>query len=416
MYIFKSLLFVATLPISGVLSAADGTNPALAPQQIMQTKQNPWRLEQNDSHQHVHQSIQKFRSNLEHLKNLPISALTTPCWLLSKDSSFTKSWSFEDWEMHQEQSAKRYARHLISWFVSTTAYNIMPTIFLVAGWTILLFKLTDSRSLNLSAAKFVMTLGFIQSPILLLLTLKTNRSLDRMLEARKAWGKLTRATRSLVGLICAHVIPQNPEVGLLMARYLALIGWSLKAAFRRNEDEAALISTVFENYPEEKEWLLNCPTKRPLGIITRLRYLLAGMQSNEKEYSTKGSAPEQVLIAPVILLRMDQILYDIEQTIGINTRIFVSPVPPTYTRHTSRVLVLYMFLMPGALVGSGVSLLPAIITATFASYVLVGIDEIGLEIEYPFHLLPMYSLSKNILNEVEKQVIMLEQMLSMPRN
>lgn len=107
---------------------------------------------------------------------------------------------------------------------------------------------------------------------------------------------------------------------------------------------------------------------------------------------------------------MDEILYDIEQTIGICTRVFVSPVPPTYTRHTSRVLLLYMFLMvsyfsprefcyyvcisftfinkmneytqPGALVGSGVALIPAIVTATFASYVLVGIDEIGLESKF----------------------------------
>jgi predicted membrane chloride channel (bestrophin family) len=44
--------------------------------------------------------------------------------------------------------------------------------------------------------------------------------------------------------------------------------------------------------------------------------------------------------------------------------------------------VLYMFLLPAALVGTGVSLLPAIVTSTFASYVLVGIDEIGLESKF----------------------------------
>jgi hypothetical protein len=41
-----------------------------------------------------------------------------------------------------------------------------------------------------------------------------------------------------------------------------------------------------------------------------------------------------------------------------------------------------MFLLPAALVGTGVSLLPAIVTSTFASYVLVGIDEIGLESKF----------------------------------
>jgi hypothetical protein len=43
-----------------------------------------------------------------------------------------------------------------------------------------------------------------------------------------------------------------------------------------------------------------------------------------------------------------------------------------------------MFLLPAALVGTGVSLLPAIVTSTFASYVLVGIDEIGLESKLSF--------------------------------
>lgn len=380
--------------------------------------------------------IQQYRADIEQLRNLPTSPLTTPCWQVSKDSTFTKSWSFSDWEQHLEPSAARYARHLVSWFVSTTARDIIPTIILVAGWTVLLFKIAEKNSFNMSSTKFAMTLGFIQAPILLLLTLKTNRSLDRMLETRKAWGVLTRASRSFTGLNCAHIIPCRPEVGLLMARYLALIGWSMKAQFRKGDDETDMIRSLFERFPAEKEWLLKCSNKRPIAIVTRLRHLLAGLCRD-----VEGS-----LVPPVVLLRMEQILYDIEQTIGINTRVFVSPVPPTYTRHTSRVLVLYMLLMPGALVGSGVSLIPAIVTATFASYVLVGIDEIGLEsksmffyevesfflefkfivrgltlvviivsVEYPFHLLPMYSMSKNIMNEVENQVTMMERMLSFPR-
>lgn len=359
-------------------------------------------LSRLENQHNIEKSIQQFRSDLENLRNVPTSALTTPCWKISRDSTFTKSWSFDDWDKHQAQSALRYFRHLVSWFVSPTAANIMPTIFLVAIWTVILFKTAEVKTLNMSATKFAMTLGFIQAPILLLLTLKTNRSLDRMLETRKAWGVLCRASRSLTGLISAYVIPYEPELGLIVARYLSLIGWSLKAHFRRNEDETDLISALFQQYPDEKEWLINSPTKRPLAIVTRLRYLFStlGRESNT------GNAK----LPPVILLRMDEILYDIEQTIGICTRVFVSPVPPTYTRHTSRVLLLYMFLMvsyfsprefcyyvcisftfinkmneytqPGALVGSGVALIPAIVTATFASYVLVGIDEIGLESKF----------------------------------
>jgi predicted membrane chloride channel (bestrophin family) len=73
-----------------------------------------------------------------------------------------------------------------------------------------------------------------------------------------------------------------------------------------------------------------------------------------------------------------------------------------------------MFLLPAALVGTGVTLIPATLTSIFATYVLVGIDEIGLEIEYPFPLLPMYSLSKGIQNEVENQMKMIKCMPPIP--
>jgi hypothetical protein len=41
-----------------------------------------------------------------------------------------------------------------------------------------------------------------------------------------------------------------------------------------------------------------------------------------------------------------------------------------------------MFLLPAALMGVGVTIVPATVTSTFATYVLVGIDEIGLESKF----------------------------------
>jgi predicted membrane chloride channel (bestrophin family) len=69
-------------------------------------------------------------------------------------------------------------------------------------------------------------------------------------------------------------------------------------------------------------------------------------------------------------------------------------------------------------VGMGSSLLPAAITVAFASYVLVGIDEIGLEIEMPFNLLPMFDLCTAMQNEVARQVQYYDElsMLPMPRD
>jgi len=229
----------------------------------------------SNNSQKLQTAIQQFRNDLERVKNLPISSLTTPCWKISRDSTYTKTWTFDDWENHQAHSLLRYARHVYTWSKSTTAQHIMSTITVVALWTILLFKATEFYALEVDNTKFAVTLGFIQAPILLLLTLKTNRALDRMLETRKAWGALSRTSRSLTGLVCAYIVPNDPDAGMLVARYAAFLGFALKAAFRRNDDDTDMIGALFQNFPAEKEWLLNSSAKRPIAISTRLRYMFA---------------------------------------------------------------------------------------------------------------------------------------------
>ena len=290
----------------------------------------PSTISQNYSQLQLESSLQQFHADIQRVRDLPISSLTTPCWKVSRDSTFTKAWGYADWERHQADSLIRYARHLCSIFISTTAHQIMPTIMFVAMWTILLLKFIRKYAFDLSATKFAMTLSFIQGPILLLLALKTNRALDRMLETRKAWGALSKSTRSLTGLIGSYVLGKNPKVALLMTRYLAFVGWALKASFRKNDDDSDMIRALFKEFPEERDWLLDCPTRKPIAIVTRIRHLLSIL---EKDSSQGG-----ISIPSVILLRMEQYLYDVETSVGICARVFTSPVPPTYTRHTSRVL------------------------------------------------------------------------------
>ena len=45
--------------------------------------------------------------------------------------------------------------------------------------------------------------------------------------------------------------------------------------------------------------------------------------------------------------------------------------------------------------------MPVVVVATLAtSYVMVGIDQIGVELEQPFQLLPMNSLSAALMRDV----------------
>ena len=102
---------------------------------------------------------------------------------------------------------------------------------------------------------------------------------------------------------------------------------------------------------------------------------------------------------------MEESICELETVLGVCKRLLGSPIPPTYTRHTSRVLCLFLGFLPVAMVGSGVSFLATLLNCALISYVFVGIDEIGVEIEHPFPLLPMYHLSSAIQNNVANQFL-----------
>ncbi len=338
-------------------------------------------------------AIQALFDDLKNLDSQPITRLTTPCVDLCRDRTYTRIWSLEDWESHTKHALVRYARHLHLWPNSTTMKSIISAVIVSTCWSFMISLLGGRFGVVQNAlSKFTVTLTFIQAPILLLLTLRTNRSLDRLLESRKAWGALSKATRSFMGLICWYVIPKHPFIGCIMARHLCICGWVLKGMLR-NEDDLILIKGIMKSVPEEADWILRQNEahgmKSPHAVVCRLRSLLSSLHED---------------LPPVILLRMEEIIYDIESTFGVCNRITTSPIPPTYTRHTSRVLVVYLSLLPLALVGMGVTPGAVVITCACVSYILIGIDEIGLEIEYPFPLMPLFGLSQGIQKEVTRYV------------
>lgn len=68
--------------------------------------------------------------------------------------------------------------------------------------------------------------------------------------------------------------------------------------------------------------------------------------------------------------------------IGGCERIHATPLPYAYTVHLRRALIVYCFTLPFALVSKfGWDTIPCVL---LISYVLFGIEEIGVEIEDPF--------------------------------
>ncbi|KAL3935743.1 MAG: hypothetical protein SGBAC_008806 [Bacillariaceae sp.] len=292
-----------------------------------------------------------------------------------------------------------------TWFNSTTARSVWPTVITLTCWALLIqllafkFEWLNSFLSQPAIAKGAASFG---GPISLLLALRTNRSLNRLLECRSMFGKYIRASGSLMNLIATYVSPIDKERAILLGRYLSIYGWCTKGLFR-SEPDGALIQLMLP--PKEAEWLRRQSTSHtidtPTCIHARVRCLLAPLLSEIP--LSAGNA-------------MEDRLSTLESSLGVNKRLLGSPIPPTYTRHTSRVLCLYLGLIPFSLVGSNngpvsaTFLLATLLTIGATAYVLVGIDEIGVEIENPFPLIPMQALSKVIQSSIANQVRLIDDM------
>mmetsp|Transcript_33472 Transcript_33472/g.85514 ORF Transcript_33472/g.85514 Transcript_33472/m.85514 type:complete len:174 (+) Transcript_33472:1045-1566(+) len=80
------------------------------------------------------------------------------------------------------------------------------------------------------------------------------------------------------------------------------------------------------------------------------------------------------------LARLESVVADCE-------RILKTPIPLSYTRHTSRFLISYLTFLPLALweeTSWGVVPISGIV-----AFFLLGIDEIGVQIEEPFSIMPL---------------------------
>lgn len=80
-------------------------------------------------------------------------------------------------------------------------------------------------------------------------------------------------------------------------------------------------------------------------------------------------------------------------------RIYTTPIPLFYTRHTARFLLIWLLTVPMALYQEFKSAKWVLIPiSTLNALFLFGIEELGVKIEEPFSILPMTHFCKEIMN------------------
>lgn len=247
-------------------------------------------------------------------------------------------------------------------------------------------------------------MSLIGAALALLLVFRSNTSYQRLFEARTLWGRAVYLTREVAqgaatSLLFDPEAPDQPQARAAAAqivRYLTCFAWELNSKLTGVSDGAG----TSELSPGDKgdvlrallpaaeaQWIAQCRS-RPLQLLGALRRVLHAQWR-------AGNLPTH------LHRKLEEDVRELDLVVGGCERLFSSPVPPTMSRHLVRCLLLWLVGLPFALVGTMAR--PAIIVSTFiVSYIYVGIEEVGVQVEQPFEVVPMTALCTIIQSNLEE--------------
>lgn len=268
------------------------------------------------------------------------------------------------WHFHTGPTAKALLRRLVVVAIYVTIVTIGEM-----HYTDLILKDTPGP--------FLSAMGILLS---LLLIFRTNTAYDRFYEGRQAWGTLVNNCRNLAIFFNA-VLPEGDTASrAFFAKAISNFPFALKNHLRDSPgvDELDMVEEG------ERRDLRNFDHK-PAGVSNQL------WVKTEVLYR-EGHLSESQHI------NVNQHLTTLMDVCGVCERIKSTPIPFSYMLFIKLFIMLYVLLLPFTVVSVyGYLTIPAVL---LTSYILVGLEMIGEEIEEPFGLerndLPLNQLSQLI--------------------
>ncbi len=223
----------------------------------------------------------------------------------------------------------------------------------------------------------------------LLLVFRTNTAYERYWEGRKCWGSLINNVRNLARQIWINIeesVIEDREKKILNMRLLVAFAVATKLhlrgeAINRELEELMTIAKYFKL----KE--MNNP---PLEVAFWIGDYLQQQYKNG-------------LLNVHSLVAMQDLLNKMVNELGGCERILKTPIPLAYAIHLKQLLLIYCLLLPFQLVNTLGWWTGAIVS--LISFTLLGIEEIGIEIENPFGYdandLPLDAICNTMLRNIE---------------
>jgi putative membrane protein len=218
----------------------------------------------------------------------------------------------------------------------------------------------------------------------LLLVFRTNSSYDRFWEGRKLWGALVNDTRN-IGRLATTLLKEDAELMSRTILWTTLFPWAVKGRLQGKKELGPNVARL----PQDE-------------VIKTQQAQHVALAVSRRISETVGEARRRGLITDIQQLMIDNVVGRLIDSLGACERIHLTPMPFAYMVHLRRALIIYLATLPMALVESmGWGTIAA---QLLISYVMLGVEEIGVEIEDPFgddeNDLPLKSICETIDNNL----------------
>jgi putative membrane protein len=294
----------------------------------------------------------------------------------------------QDWIDHR--STDSLYENLSSIFTSGIVLQIVGEISVVAGiasavvvWNGILAPQYGLPTFCLPTAPFTLS-----SPALgLLLVFRTNKSYERWWEARQRWGEIITQSRNVVRMGSTWTNDAEALEQLVIAAWLFPRAIMNKLSGTDDDDDfREELRKQFGKYDD------------PESCVTNL------MSAPDRSFAALmnlSAAVNALSIDQQRQIEIDKSLVILGDQLGACERIFTAPVPLAYTRHTARFLGIWMFLVPFAMYEDFAKTshlaLPLVPASAMLALFMFGIEELAVQLEEPFSILPMQRFCDGIL-------------------
>ncbi|EFJ52724.1 hypothetical protein VOLCADRAFT_85997 [Volvox carteri f. nagariensis] len=279
---------------------------------------------------------------------------------------------FASWTQHRSRG--RYLEHCITLFRSYFFRDLLGPLLVLVGAAMTVASYETALQTGLLPRWLPDFGGSSDTPfqltsfaLSLMLVFRTNSSYARWLDARQQWGLIVNTARTFVRQVMT-TLPETSccEVRSALARWTVAFVRLGKLHLREHGDVGAEVQGLLDG---EEVPLVLAASHRPLAACHVMSGLLRSAEGS-------GQLSEQAR------MRLEADINLMSQALGACEKILRNPIPLSYTRHTSRFLILWLLWLPLALWGKvGWCVVPVEAVMT---YLLLGIDEIAVQMEEPF--------------------------------